>query len=248
MLLRDKKILTIIFFAISLYPLVKGVTNLSDTNEKVIPIDISKLGISTTPYVLDKPYFVPKEKITGDISNIKFQYMMFDMKTNDTFAVGNPILANFTAQLEPDSKPTSIFLTFVSSKKDPRMNSSNLNDFVTTHLNKDLWLIPPLQDNNLLYNGVLRLIPTTEGDVTPFIIANRHDGSTVEIWLTETIVSVKPYTEKLQADANRLAIIQIPQNQKATDTQLRNNEIIEGLSWLIVAWIPLELITRVWFR
>jgi len=218
-----------------------GIFTMFYIDDLVEPVDISKYNITLIPEKLEIPRSINPEQLNTSSGFTNILELDLKIYTFDVWAVNNPIYIEGEMKvINPDNiekigivlKQQSIFLRDESpSERLKFIESRKQNIMLFEKTSNNLYKTPS--------EPITFFIPIDNLNYAIFI---QTLNGNIEIFEEENaLFSVLDYSKKLQTDVNRITIEQVIQSAKYTQSQIKNNHIIEGLSFIIVGWIPLEL-------
>ncbi|MDE1831862.1 MAG: hypothetical protein KGI02_05760 [Thaumarchaeota archaeon] len=179
----------------------------------------------------NKPTPVDSRTITYTNGKSLLNYVLIDFQTNDVFSVGNRI--NYTIGVVPNDPDKISDIYVLSVPLDFQFN-------LTSGADMAIYIEQGIKTGNLLQlNRNADNTFSISNSFTPpseiqekFMMFVKGRSSGIEPLQLYPKLDISPATSKLQADTNHEIRNQIKETT-------RTNDIVEGLTWVIVAWIPL---------
>jgi hypothetical protein len=166
------------------------------------------------------------------------------LTAQDIFAVDNPFHATFaTSAIEDPDNIKEITFYLVDPGYDYSwLNYDNYDEFAGSHHSA----IPLLRSGTDSFASSVDLTFPVEGDFAFFGVVLTNDHQLFRIEDSDKAITISPAYAKLQFDTNRVTVEKIQQGAETDKIQRRTNDIIEGLSWILVGWIPFQIVLRFW--
>jgi hypothetical protein len=214
-------------------------------------IDVSNLGVSAepTPQITQRGYTynVMVTFPNGTQRPASVSHLSIIFKTMDTYAVGNPVQISAKAEVRNPDNIDALAVVLTEPNYDYSwVDASNVGEFVDETASSGNF-IELFRNSTTTFGVEGEAIFPSEREVAIFLIVKAKDSLEKYERFKDAVLTIYPASEKLQTEVNRLTVAQIKQSIEDTTAQQRSNNIIEGLTWIFLAWIPLELTTRLWF-
>jgi len=216
-----------------------GVFKMISTQTDVPVVDIAKYNVSPEPipqtatFTFDENDFKENDKSETNVKDFQISFT-----TLDVFSVNNPIKINAILKPNNPNKIESIYLQIISLAEIDHVARYQIQDYVKEYEKKLIALHSDIPDT---FSGSSDTLYSYQGETTFLLIIKAKDGNFEVIARDFPLITIYPYSEKLQTDLNRLTIAQIDQNNRAIQAQNRSNSIIEGLTWILLGWLPVDL-------
>lgn len=230
-----------IFFCVGLALITIGAYKIIPT-EITYELESNKHMISYYQQPIQSNYSFRGVDLIPNNGNTNIEHLTINFTTSDIFAVNNPYDVNISVILKHPEKISNVVFTLptASSKFDVLTNATELFGYLNARGEQHLiFFLDKTQDSN--FAGRFHLKPLIPDDYkailflfTPASINGTKATLSVEkIDISKTLITVKPYTDLLRVQSDENSNIQILNTN-------RTNDVVEGLTWVIVGAIPLE--------
>lgn len=216
-----------------------GVFKMLPTQTEIPELDITKYNVSSEPtlqtatFTFDENDFKEKDKPNTNVKDFQISFT-----TLDVFSVNNPIKVNAVLKPNEPSKIEFAYLQIISLSEFDHVKRYQIQDYIKEYNKK---LVALNLDKTDTFSGNSDTFYSYQGETTFLLIIKTKDGNFEVIAKDFPLITIYPYSEKLQTDLNRLTIAQIDQNNRAIQSQNRSNSVIEGLTWILLGWLPVDL-------
>lgn len=217
-----------------------GVFKMLPTHSEVPEVDITKYNVSSEPttqtatFSFDENDFKENDKPETNVKDFQISFT-----TLDVFSVNNPIKVNAILKPNDPARIESVYLQIISISEFDHVKRYQIEDYIKEYEKKLISL--SLANNSDTFSGDSEALYSYQGETTFLLIIKTKDGNFEVIARDLPLITIYPYSEKLQTDLNRLTIAQIDQNNRAIQSQNRSNSVIEGLTWILLGWLPVDL-------
>ena len=175
---------------------------------------------------------LPKTSTINEESSIEYIYTNYT--TDDVFAINNPIRGLIEVHVKNSTLIEKITIIGKSYAYGTILGQASATDTKLMPVidNPELELTHEPHSDSFV--GTWTFTPVIE-KIDPIVVRiHLKTGVIKQTILDGVLPSIRPFADKLQVDVNRISIMQ-------TTIQAQNNHKVEGLSWIIVGWIPLEV-------
>lgn len=220
-----------------------GIFKLFYIDDDVEPIKVEKYGITTSPEKLSVERHLKQGDLVAESGYTNIDTFDLTIQTSDVFAVNNPIIINSKIKVKDSSKIAQIgFLLNPKSIDVSQMTDDQMTLFMNNNLQNIAGYKQDVIDSSIyeIVNAEMMFFAPTD-NLSYMLFIQAKNGNMERFLPTDTLFSVGPYSEKLQNDVNRLTIEQIKQSDTYTHAQIKNNHAVEGLTWILLGWLPIEL-------
>jgi len=170
--------------------------------------------------------------------NTPINVAKFDFWANDMFAAEYPINYYISAIAnQPDQITKLLVVDLVEGTDTSWVDHSNVDYFVE-QANKTGHVIKLVKNTKTqIYEKWDSFTPQEEERKT-FLILVFTEDVLHKINNPDVVLDIKSEQEKFQLLTNQVTFAQVK-------AQAKSNHVVEGLSWIIIAWIPLELAIQI---
>lgn len=211
---------------------IMGVTEMLTAGNEFDANYFKEKGISLEPEMIN---VTKNSRSFGNTIPVNFINYTAFFETEDIFAHKNPFYYSIIVFVE-DPDIIDRMVMFFFSEQD--FTEADLLKFGNIDFYMDVWI----DDNRAIElfnysfntfgkNGTL--IPGLEQDIFLFLAIKQYDGALITSDKTEISFTLYPRIEKIQVDLIRITA-------EETMAEQKNNDIIRGLTWIILATIFLQ--------
>jgi len=161
----------------------------------------------------------------------KYKNIIMEFETEDVFSVNNPVKFKIQADVKNPDLVKSVYLIRIQNigeNPDPLYLLDISNKFGNS------WELVKQETDMFFVDG--KFTPSIEKTESFFIVYFEFDG----YYNISDVITLDIHSSatKIQSETNRALTMFAEQTEINNIEQKRTNLIIEGLSWIIVAWIP----------
>ncbi len=226
---KQKKILDwlavifmLILIGLGLFLMAVGISKVNDAGKE----DVMNRTQNNKPVILNATTVTYPD----DPSSL-LNFIFSDFKTKDVFAVSNPINYTIVAVPNDHEKIANVSVIDLPSDRPFQFRAGQDITIFIEQSNRTGHLVQLNKNDDNTYSINSAFSPQNEEQKLLLVLVHGRTTGIEPIIVTPKL-TIYPHTAKLQADTNRDMINQIFETSKT-------NNIVEGLSWIVVAWIPL---------
>lgn len=236
--LISKQIAIILLLALGVILVGIGIVKVISAGDEYDENYFKSKGIPSTP--ARDTLVIPIEPIANTVQ-VNLTSATLNFTTNDdVFAVGNRVDYSMIANVDNANHLNRVVVFLLSSdgmKQLFQMHDQDLLNY-TQRMEKAGHAYQLYEISNTSYSLGGYFTPLSEGDVYLDLELLTDKNVREDYQKYDVAFTVHPASEILQSSITRVNTEQIKSQQKS-------NDVIEGLSWIIVGWIPLSLFMQI---